>query len=334
MAQQRETAWRLFAVELNSSSLEQQESGDKAPLYIITPLGARVNRVLVAGVVTEVENTGSDTEPMWRARVADPTGMFYISAGQYQPEASHVLGSLKPPEFIAIVGKVRTYKPEAGVMYISLRPEVIKVIDAQKRDAWVLETCNHMRMRINAMKEALEMEPFDPEKLAALGYNRILVNGVGQALEHYGGGEIDRYRRVLAESLRYVLPESGERLLEAKIPEAGGRRPPAIPVPGPGPKGLDSFSEPDGDGTDRAARIEELDIEDRSTEITPEEEGTVLEIIAELEEQGDGVALWEDIIDGAVAEGMERTRAEEAVNSLLGRGELQEPSIGKLKRIG
>jgi RPA family protein len=332
MAQQRETAWRIFAVELNSSSLEQQESGDKAPLYIITPLGAKVNRVFIAGVVTEVENTGTDTEPMWRARVADPTGMFYISAGQYQPEASHVLGSLKPPEFIAVVGKVRTYKPEAGVMYISLRPEVVKVIDAQKRDGWVLETCHHMRMRINAMKEALQMEPFNPEKLVTLGYSRTLIDGVGHAMEHYGGGELDRYTRVLTESLRYVLPESGERLLDSKIPETGSHPPPTIPS-APGQKGLGSFSEPDGDGTSEAARIEELDIEDKSTDITPEEEGTIIEIIAELEEQGDGMALWEDIIDGAMAEGMDRSRAEEAVNSLLGKGELQEPSIGKLRRI-
>jgi RPA family protein len=317
MAQQRETAWRLFAVELNSSSLEHQESGEKAPLYIITPLGAKVNRVLVAGVITEVDNTGTDTEPMWRARVADPTGMFYISAGQYQPEASQVLANIKPPEFVAVVGKVRTYKPEADVMYISLRPEVVKVIDAAKRDNWVLECCRQMRARINAMKEAMDMEPFDAGKLASLGYNRGIVEGVGRALEHYSGTELDRYTRMLTESLRYLLPESGERLLEPRAPRMVEGAP---KIPGPPDDGVQ-------------AKIEELDIADKSPEITPEEESTILEIIAELEQEGDGTALWQDIIDNAVTEGMERARAEEALNTLQAKGEVQEPSIGRIKRI-
>jgi RPA family protein len=317
MAQQRETAWRLFAVELNSSSLEHQGSGDKAPLYIITPLGAKVNRVLVAGVVTEIENTGTDTEPLWRARVADPTGMFYISAGQYQPEASQVLASIKPPEFIAVVGKVRTYKPEAGVMYISLRPEVVKVIDGPKRDNWVLECCRQMRTRINAMTEGLGMEPFEPEKLISLGYNKNLVDGVDLALKHYSGTELDRYTRMLTESLRYLLPESGERLLEPRAPRMIEAAP---KIPPPPDDGLQS-------------KIEEMDIGDKTPEITPEEEATILEIIAELEQDGDGTALWQDIIDNAVTEGMEQGRAEEALNVLQAKGELQEPTIGRIKRI-
>lgn len=320
MVQQREMAWRIFAVELNSSTMEHQGAGDKAPMYLISPLGAKVNRALISGVITDVENTGTETEPLWRARISDPTGVFYISAGQYQPEAAHVLGSIKPPEFVAVVGKVRTYKPEAGVMYISIRPEVVKVVDAAKRDQWVLEACRHMGTRINAMKEALEMEPFDAEKLSALGVPRPLVDGVQMALGHYTSTDLERYSRMLTESVRYLLPESGDRLLESRIPSA--------PV------------QPQEGTTERApsdpgqTKIEEMDISDESTEITPEEESAILEIIAELEGDGDGMALWQDIIDQAIAEGMDRSRAEEAINILQAKGELQEPSIGKIKRIG
>lgn len=314
----REMAWRIFAVEINSSTLEHQEAGDKAPLYLISPLGARVNRVLIAGVITDIENTGTETEPMWRARMSDPTGVFYISAGQYQPEASHVLATIKPPEFAAIVGKVRTYKPEAGVMYISVRPEVVKVIDSQKRDSWVLDTCHHMGKRINAMKEAMEMEPFDPEKLISLGYNRSMVDGIGHALGHYTGTDLDRYSRMLTESVRYLLPESGERLLRSRAPRADGG----------------DYGAPSPPDDPAQAKIEEMDIGDESEEITPEEESTILEIISELEGQGDGTALWQDIIDQAVVEGMEKSRAEEAINILQAKGELQEPTIGKIKRIG
>ena len=47
-----------------------------------------------------------DEEPMWRARVSDPTGVFYLSAGQYQPEAAIALSKIKPPTYVAVIGKV------------------------------------------------------------------------------------------------------------------------------------------------------------------------------------------------------------------------------------
>ena len=339
MAQLRETAWRIVAVELNSSTLEHPGEGDKAPLYLISPLGAKVNRVYVSGVVTDLENTGSETEPLWRARVSDPTGVFYISAGQYQPEGAHVLATLKPPEFVAIVGKIRTYKPETGVMYISIRPEMVKVIDAKRRDLWVLETCRQMSTRIGAMREAVKMEPFDPQKLISLGFPRALVDGIDLALKHYAGTELDRYQRMLIESVRYLLPESGERLLEPRVPMAPAKL--KEPTEGHKEKNAGGRSKekaaggfaPAGPEGGHQAKIEELKVPDENTEITPEEEQAVLEIVAELEEQGGGTALWQDIIDQAIGEGMERTRAEEALNLLQAKGELQEPSIGKIRRV-
>jgi len=342
MAQQRETAWRIFAVELNSSTLENQGEGDKAPLYLISPLGAKVNRVYISGVITDLENTGGDTEPLWRARVSDPTGVFYISAGQYQPEAAHALANIKPPEFVAIIGKIRTYKPETGVMYISIRPETIKVIDAKRRDLWVLETCRQMSTRIEAMREATGMEPFDPQKLIALGFPRALVEGIDMALKHYAGTELDRYQRILVESVRYLLPESGERLLEPRAPaipaklktaEHEAKAPPKHPEKGKEKgKAAGGFA-PTGKEDGRQVKIEEMKVPDEGSEISPEEEGAILEIVAELEEKGGGMALWQDIIDSAIAEGMERTRAEEALTLLQAKGELQEPAIGKIRRV-
>ena len=335
MAQLRETAWRIFAVELNSSTLEVQGEGDKAPLYLVSALGAKVNRVFVCGVVTDLENTGSETEPLWRARVNDPTGVFYLSAGQYQPEAAHLLATIKPPEFVAIIGKVRTYKPESGVMYISIRPEIIKVVDAKRRDQWVLEACKQMSTRIEAMREAKEMEPFETQKLMSLGYPKALVDGVSMALKHYTDTDLDRYNRMCIESVRYLLDESGERLLEPKE-----SFPPKAPAPKPKKtedkpaKGKSGGGFPPvGPEKGAQVKIEEMKIPDESTEITPEEEQTVLEIVGELEEKGGGMALWQDIMDAAIQEGMERSRAEETLNLLQAKGELQEPSIGKIRRV-
>ena len=52
----RETAWRVFAGELNSSSLEIKGEEEKTPSYLITPLGAKLNRILIAGVLLVQEN--------------------------------------------------------------------------------------------------------------------------------------------------------------------------------------------------------------------------------------------------------------------------------------
>ncbi|MCJ7562099.1 MAG: hypothetical protein MUO84_03700, partial [Thermoplasmata archaeon] len=81
----REVAWRVFAEEYNSSTLEYTGEGEKPASYIITPLGAKVNRMMIVGVATDIEDVGGDGKSRYRARVTDPTGTFYISAGEYQP---------------------------------------------------------------------------------------------------------------------------------------------------------------------------------------------------------------------------------------------------------
>src|SRR5437870_7251221 len=152
----REVAWRLFASEYNDANLEMDGGGDRAPSYIVTPLGAKVNRVFVVGVITDVENVGSDIQPMWRARVSDPTGTFHIYAGQYQPEAAATLSKLKPPIFGAIVGKSRIYSPEAGTVLTSIRPERIKPVGGAARDARTPERCRALPERLDPMAEARE----------------------------------------------------------------------------------------------------------------------------------------------------------------------------------
>src|SRR5207253_11484063 len=101
----REVAWRLFASEYNDANLETEGTGERPPSYIATPLGAKVNRVFVVGVITDVENVGTDRQPRWGARVSDRTGTFHVYAGQYRPAAASAVSKLKPPVFGAIVGK-------------------------------------------------------------------------------------------------------------------------------------------------------------------------------------------------------------------------------------
>ena len=58
---QRETAYRVFAAEFDDTTLSYAESDEeRAPNYVVTPTGARVNRLFVVGVLTEVEQVNDD----------------------------------------------------------------------------------------------------------------------------------------------------------------------------------------------------------------------------------------------------------------------------------
>ena len=90
----RETAWRVFAGEYNDSTLEASDGGERSPTYVVTPLGARINRLFVVGVLTDIENVGTEQGPMWRARITDPTGTFHVYAGQFQPTAAATIAGV------------------------------------------------------------------------------------------------------------------------------------------------------------------------------------------------------------------------------------------------
>ena len=135
----REVAHRLFAAEFEDSEFSYSESDEeRAPNYVVTPTGARVNRLFVVGVLTELEQVNDD---VLRARIVDPTGPFVVYAGQYQPEALAFLESATPPLFVAVTGKARTFRPEdSDVVYTSIRPESINAVDAETRDRWTVQT--------------------------------------------------------------------------------------------------------------------------------------------------------------------------------------------------
>ena len=144
----REVARRVFAREFNDGSYTFQESDDeRAPLYLLFPTGERANRVFLVGTLTEKEDVGEDSE-YWRGRIVDPTGTFFVYAGQYQPEAASALRELEPPAYVAVVGKPRTYETDDGSVNVSVRPESITTVDAATRDRWVVETADRTLERI------------------------------------------------------------------------------------------------------------------------------------------------------------------------------------------
>ena len=184
----RETAYRLFAAEFDDASLSYAESDEeRAPNYVVTPTGARVNRLFAVGVLTEIEAV-NDTQ--LRARVVDPTGAFVVYAGQYQPEALSFLESATPPAFVAVTGKARTFQPEdSDRVFTSVRPETLSEVDAETRDRFVVDTAERTAERVATMREALSRAERDDDLRTALedeGTEIGLAAGVPRAIAHYG----------------------------------------------------------------------------------------------------------------------------------------------------
>jgi hypothetical protein len=149
----REVARRVFATEFNDATFTFKESDDeRAPLYALFPTGERANRVFVVGTLTETEDIGEESE-YWRGRVVDPTGTFFVYAGQYQPDAASTLRELDTPSYVAVVGKPRTYETDDGTVNVSIRPESITAVDEVVRDRWVVETAERTLERIEAFDD-------------------------------------------------------------------------------------------------------------------------------------------------------------------------------------
>ncbi len=218
----REVARRIFAEELKSSNYSFRDGEDQhqyAPQYLLTPTGAKCNRVFLVGTLTEREDIGGDTE-YWRGRVVDPTGSILVYAGQYQPEAAQVLANIEPPAFVAVVGKPNLYQTDDGNIIISLRAEAIQKANEDTRNQWILDTARRTEERLAALKNA---SPKSPEFSTADATSAASpAMDAERALQHYNT-DIELYRQMVIRaltSLRSDLTRSeGISPAKAETPE-------------------------------------------------------------------------------------------------------------------
>ena len=153
----REVAKRVFAVEFDESTHSYRSGDDdRAPIYVVTPTGAEVNRLFVVGVLTELTWVNDET---LRARIADPTGGFVVYAGQYQQDARAQLAELSSPAFVAVTGKANVFEPDDGDrIWTSIRPEMVAPVDADTRNRWIVNTADRTIDRISQLAGVLEEE--------------------------------------------------------------------------------------------------------------------------------------------------------------------------------
>ena len=320
----REFAWRVFAREFNDATLEIPAGEERAPSYIVTPLGARINRVYVAGVLTENEKLERNGSIHYRARVSDRTGVFYIYAGQYDPEACNVLSKIEPPEYIALTGKGRKYSPSEGVSYVSIRPESITVVDKSIRDYWLLDVCRNMKERLEAIVEAGQMSEPDYETLVNLGYGPEMSRGIIAALEHYKKIDIESYKNILVDVLRYLVGGNGKEY--AGLSDGTKNDAADLDVEfktGDELANDDGFDEYEFEPTDEDSGAE-ADLSEHQEKF--------MEIITSFkgEEYINGIP-WHELVATADSKGIEKNLIEEIVNNLLDTGKIYEPMLGRIK---
>jgi hypothetical protein len=222
----REVAYRLFAAEFEDSTVSYSESDEeRAPNYVITPTGGRVNRVFLAGVLTETERVGGE---QIRGRIVDPTGAFVAYAGQYQPDELAFLDRVDPPAFLAVTGKARTFSPEdSDRVYTSVRPESISEVDAETRDRWVVRTAEQTLDRVATMASALRSDLRGEalrDRIVDEGVDAGLASGVALAIEHYDttSAYLQALRGTALDAVRVVAGERDEVDRLDLAPDEGG----------------------------------------------------------------------------------------------------------------
>ena len=162
MRTRREVARRVFAKEFNSSRYKLGGNAEKEPVYVLTPLGLKCNRIFIIGALIEKEETKPDSEVL-RIRIADPTGSFLGFVGKFDPEAKVSLTEIDIPSTVAVTAKARLL--ERGWRVIPfIRPETINLSDFESRDYWILETAKATMKRIEMMKGDSELARLAREK--------------------------------------------------------------------------------------------------------------------------------------------------------------------------
>lgn len=165
----QQPARRVLAAEFNEINTQVQEDTEdedtNAPIHSLLPTGGSINRVLVQGTITEIEDVSNGDDPYLRARVVDPTGTFFLYAGQYQPDAKATLQSLEAPAFVAVVGKVRSFETDDGDEMFSLKPESITETTREARNRWTVQAAEATLSRVQASLDDEPVHGFEPGDL-------------------------------------------------------------------------------------------------------------------------------------------------------------------------
>ena len=302
----RQPAWHMLASEFSEATLNEKGSGEYDPSFVITKLGAKVNRVVVAGLLERLEvRETSNGSTLYQGQMRDPSGLHYFSVGDYASESMRELTlslvektEVGEPVLLLMVAKSRWYQTDEGAVYTSLRPEEACEIDAQQYALWLARTCEDTLQRMKYFTDSLSAEP-TREGLLAAEIPEYMVDGLIVSRNHYGEIDTENYTLNIMQAL-----DIAEGRMEA------ASQPVSAPVA------------PTSDADEGEAKSGgESEVKD-----------SILSIIEQLD-QGDGVD-FETVLTNAVARGFDRSLAEEKLDELSNEGTLHEPRFGWFRIVG
>ncbi|RPG75970.1 MAG: hypothetical protein CBE08_003120 [Euryarchaeota archaeon TMED248] len=296
----RQSAWYMLASEFGESTLNEKGSGEFDPSFVITKLGSKVNRVIVAGLLERLEpRDTANGSVLYQGQIRDPSGVHYFSVGDYASDSMRELTLLLSPRvesgepiLLMMVAKTRLFQTEEGAIYTSLRPEEACEIDSNGYAVWLTQACQGTLERMKIFTDSLDFEP-TIEALTKAEIPSHMVEGLVASRNHYGDIDLEHYNLNIMQALD---------IAEGKIEAAST----------PAQQQLVDTNTSDSDSGDSEESEELGDV--------------LLEIIKKLD-QGDGVD-FETLITNASARGFARSVAEEKIESLSDEGSIHEPAFG------
>jgi hypothetical protein len=285
-----------LASEFGSATLNEKGSGEYDPSFVITKLGAKVNRIVAAGLLERLElRETSNGSSLYQGQLRDPTGLHYFSVGEYNSEMMQELAHQwterlddGEPLLVMMTSKTRWYQTDEGAVYTSLRPEEACVVSREIYANWLLDACEATMQRMNQFTSSLEVEP----TLDAYGRAGLPASLLA-ARNHYGEVDLEPFKLNLMQALD---------IAEGRI-EAATTPPPMMSLP-EGDEGADGSAPAGGEDV----------------------QAFLLQAIGHLD-QGEGVT-FDTLLKNAVARGFVREVAEAKLDDMLDAGTLEEPRFG------
>ena len=212
---ERQSAVRIFAQEYSESSLIERGTGEYDPSFVITKLGAKVNRCLVCGGLERMERRDGESGPFYRGQVRAPSGTHYFDVAPFQPElhpdAEELLARFETGDsiLVSIVGRQKSNESEDGGVFTSIRAESFTEIDLEAYKSWLVEAADATLRRLEAYSSSQGLE-LTEESLRDAGVPDDLVAGMVKSREHYSEFDTEAYRVWILKAFSRALGRAEE----------------------------------------------------------------------------------------------------------------------------
>ena len=213
----RQSAVRIFAQEYSESSLIERGVGEYDPSFVITKLGAKVNRCLVCGGLEGMERRDGDSGPFYRGQIRDPSGTHYFEVAPFQPElhpdAEELLARFETGDsiLVSIVGRQKSNESEDGGIFTSIRAESFTEIDLEAYKSWMVEAADATLRRLDAYSASQGVE-LTKESFRDAGIPDDLLTGLMKSREHYSEFDTEAYKVWILKAFSRALGRAEESL--------------------------------------------------------------------------------------------------------------------------